>query len=116
MIPKKKKHPVQNLIRNIRDYPLLYLMALPVVAWFVIYQYGPMYGLMIAFERYVPTKGILGSQWVGLKNFRDFLMDPYFFRVLRNTLLINFYLLIFAFPAAILLALLLNELRTPRLK
>ena len=116
VIPKKKKHPFQRLIRNIRDYPLLYLMALPVVAWYVIYQYGPMYGLLIAFERYVPTKGILGSQWVGLKNFRDFLMDPYFFRVLRNTLLINFYLLIFAFPAAILLALLLNELRTPRLK
>ena len=116
VIPKKKKQPVQRLIRNIRDYPLLYLMALPVVAWFVIYQYGPMYGLLIAFERYVPTKGILGSQWVGLKNFRDFLMDPYFFRVLRNTLLINFYLLIFAFPSAILLALLLNELRTPRLK
>lgn len=116
VIPKKKKQPVQRLIRNIRDYPLLYLMALPVVVWFVIYQYGPMYGLLIAFERYVPTKGILGSQWVGLKNFRDFLMDPYFFRVLRNTLLINFYLLIFAFPSAILLALLLNELRMPRLK
>ena len=75
-----------------------------------------MYGLIIAFQRYVPSRGILDSQWVGMKNFVDFLSDPYFFRVLRNTLIINFYLLIFAFPSAILFALLLNELRTPRLK
>ena len=112
----KKAHWWTLLWRNMRDYPLLYLMALPVVAWYIVFQYGPMYGMLIAFERYVPSKGILASQWVGLKNFRDFLADPYFVRVVRNTLVINFYLLIFAFPAAILFALLLNELRMPRLK
>ena len=112
----RKTHWWTLLWRNMRDYPLLYLMALPVVAWYIVFQYGPMYGMLIAFERYVPSKGILASQWVGLKNFRDFLADPYFVRVVRNTLVINFYLLIFAFPAAILFALLLNELRMPRLK
>lgn len=112
----KKAHWWILLGRNVRQYPILYLMALPVAAWFIVFQYGPMYGMLIAFERYVPTRGILDSQWVGMQNFRDFLADPYFVRVVRNTLLINLYLLIFAFPAAILFALLLNELRLPRLK
>ena len=112
----KKEHWWTLLARNVRDYPLFYLMALPVVAWYVIFQYGPMYGLLIAFQRYIPSKGILASQWVGIKNFKDFLADPYFFRVVRNTLIINVYLLLFAFPTAILFALLLNELRLPRLK
>ena len=112
----KKEHWWTLLARNVRDYPLFYLMALPVVAWYVIFQYGPMYGLLIAFQRYIPSKGILASQWVGIKNFKDFLADPYFFRVVRNTLIINVYLLLFAFPSAILFALLLNELRLPRLK
>ena len=102
--------------RHIREYPLLYLMALPVIVWYLVFQYGPMYGLVIAFQRYVPSKGISRSAWVGLKYFKDFLSDPYFFRTVRNTLIINFYLLIFAFPAAIIFALLINELRTPHLK
>lgn len=113
---KRRKHWWVLLVRNIRDYPLFYLMLLPVLAWYIIFQYGPMYGLLMAFQRYLPTKGILGSQWVGLKNFSDFLADPYFLRVVRNTLIINVYLLLFAFPSAILFALLLNELRLPKLK
>ncbi len=113
---KQKKHWWQLLFENIRSHPLLYLMALPVLAWMAIYQYGPMYGVLIAWKRYVPARGILGSNWVGWKNFTDFLGDPYFFRVMRNTLSINFWLLVIAFPAAILFALLLNELRMPRLK
>ncbi len=113
---KRRGHWWMLLARNIRDYPLFYLMLLPVLAWYIIFQYGPMYGLLMAFQRYLPTKGILGSQWVGLKNFSDFLADPYFLRVVRNTLIINVYLLLFAFPSAILFALLLNELRLPKLK
>ena len=115
-ISKPRTHWWTKLWDNMKRYPLLYLMALPVILWYVIFQYGPMYGLIIAFQRYVPTKPILANQFVGLKNFADFLKDPYFFRVLRNTLTINFYLLIFAFPAAIIFALLLNELRFQKLK
>jgi len=112
-----KRKPWYTLLwQNIRKYPQLYLMALPVLLWYIVFQYGPMYGLIIAFQRYVPSKPIFKNQFVGLKNFTDFLADPYFMRVLRNTLVINFYLLIFAFPAAILFALLLNELRGAKLK
>lgn len=115
-VHKPTGHWWTKLWENMKKYPQLYLMALPVLLWYVVFQYGPMYGLIIAFQRYVPSKPILANQFVGLKNFRDFLADPYFLRVLRNTLTINFYLLIFAFPAAILFALLLNELRAQRLK
>lgn len=113
---QRRKPWYKLLWQNILKYPQLYLMALPVLLWYIVFQYGPMYGLIIAFQRYVPSKPILKNQFVGMKNFMDFLADPYFIRVLRNTLVINFYLLIFAFPAAIIFALLLNELRTPRLK
>ena len=113
---KPKKHWWQLLWDNIKKHPLLYLMALPVLVWMGTYQYGPMYGVIIAWKRYVPARGIMGSKWVGWKNFLDFLNDPYFFRVVGNTLSINFWLLVIAFPAAILFALLLNELRLPRLK
>lgn len=116
MISKPQKHWWQLLWENIKKHPLLYLMALPVLVWMGTYQYGPMYGVIIAWKRFVPARGILGSQWVGWKNFSDFLNDPYFFRVVRNTISINFWLLIIAFPAAILFALLLNELRMPRLR
>ncbi len=115
-VSKPAKHWWSKLWQNVKKYPQLYLMALPVLLWYVVFQYGPMYGLIIAFQRYVPSKPILANQFVGLKNFTDFLADPYFLRVLRNTLVINFYLLLFAFPAAIVFALLLNELRSQRLK
>lgn len=115
-ISKPRRHWWTKLWDNVKKYPQLYLMALPVLLWYVVFQYGPMYGLIIAFQRYVPSKPILANKFIGLKNFTDFLADPYFPRVLRNTLTINFYLLIFAFPAAIIFALLLNELRAPKLK
>lgn len=115
-ISKPRRHWWTKLWDNMKKYPQLYLMALPVILWYVVFQYGPMYGLIIAFQRYVPSKPILANKFVGMKNFADFLADPYFVRVLRNTLTINFYLLLFAFPAAIIFALLLNELRAQRLK
>lgn len=101
---------LKEIGRNIKAHPILYLMALPVILYFIIYHYVPMYGLIISFEDYVPTKGILESDWVGLKHFKAFLSDPYFFRTLRNTLLINIQLLVFGFPFPIIFALLLNEL------
>ena len=87
-------------------------MALPVVAFYLIFCYWPMYGAIIAFKNFSPALGILKSRWVGLENFTSFFQSIYFFRLLRNTLLINFYLLLFGFPLPILLAILLNELRS----
>ncbi|WP_019636565.1 ABC transporter permease [Paenibacillus fonticola] len=100
--------------RFIRDFILnkyLYFMILPVIAYYLIFHYGPMYGALIAFKNYTPMKGILGSDWVGLQHFQDFFNSYYFLRILKNTLLISLYSLLFEFPAPILLALLINEVR-----
>lgn len=88
----------------------LYLLVLPVVAFFLIFCYWPMYGITIAFQNYDPALGYLGSPWVGLKNFTDFFGSIYFFRVLKNTLVISLSNILFGFPAPIILALLINEI------
>lgn len=97
--------------KNIRTYPITYLMAIPVLAYYLIFHYGPMYGLIIAFKDYVPRKGVFASEWVGFTNFIEFFTGPYFYRTVRNTLLLSFYQLLYGFPAPILFALLLNEVR-----
>lgn len=90
----------------------LYLLFVPVLVYYIIFQYGPMMGLIISFENYKPATGFFHSKWVGLKHFRDFFNDFYFQRVLRNTIRIAVTNLVFTFPMPIILALLLNELRT----
>jgi putative aldouronate transport system permease protein len=87
-------------------------MALPVIAYYVIFHYVPIYGLAIAFKDFAPRTGIIQSPWVGLEHFRSFFQSYYALRVIRNTILINIYQLAFGFPAPIFLALLLNELRS----
>jgi putative aldouronate transport system permease protein len=102
-----------------RDFSInwpLYAMALPVLAYFIIFNYVPMYGVTIAFKRYNPSLGVLGSPWTGFENFKNFFSSYYFWRLIRNTLLINVQNLLFGFPAPIILALLLNELRSKSLK
>ncbi|WP_100408489.1 ABC transporter permease [Bacillus solitudinis] len=90
---------------------MIYLMVSPVVLYYIIFQYGPMYGLQIAFKDYSPSLGFLQSPWVGFTHFIDFFNSYYFWRLLKNTLILSLYSLIFAFPAGIILALLLNEVR-----
>jgi len=91
-------------------------MIAPAIVLFAVFQYVPMYGITIAFKDYNIADGILGSEWAGLKHIYNFVNDPFFYRIIRNTLLINIYELIFAFPAPIILALLLNEVRSPFFK
>jgi putative aldouronate transport system permease protein len=98
--------------RQFARYRDLYIMVLPVVLYYLLFHYKPMYGALIAFKDYAPMKGILGSPWAGFKHFSDFFTSFYFWRVLRNTLVISFNSLLFAFPAPIILALLINELRS----
>lgn len=102
---------MQTLRKDFIKNKYLYSLALPGIAYFIIFKYVPMYGAVIAFKDFAPTRGILGSEWVGLKHFLDFMNSHYFWRILRNTFLINLYELLFAFPAPIILALLLNEVR-----
>lgn len=101
----------KRLGRDLRMNKYIYIMVLPVVVYYLIFHYGPMYGVIIAFKDFQVTEGIWGSEWVGFKHFIDFFNNYYFWRLIRNTFLISFYELIFAFPAPIILALLLNELR-----
>ncbi|TCN01401.1 putative aldouronate transport system permease protein [Paenibacillus sp. BK033] len=105
-----------RFIRDFKLNKLLYLMMLPVIAYYLIFHYIPMYGALIAFKEYSPMKGVLHSDWVGLKHFHDFFGSYYFTRILKNTLVISLYSLIFEFPAPIILALLINEVQSRTFK
>lgn len=91
-------------------------MIVPVVVYYLVFSYYPMYGAQIAFRNYSPKLGIFNSPWVGLKHFKDFFNSIYFGRLIFNTLSINFKNLIFGFPAPIILALMLNEVRHVKFK
>ena len=91
-------------------------MVLPILILLILFCYKPMYGILIAFKRYRPSLGIMESKWVGLKYFRQFFRDPYCWRLFRNTLSISFLNLLFGFPAPIIFALLLNEVRVKKFK
>ena len=88
----------------------LYLMVIPALTYFIIFAYGPMYGVQIAFKDYIATKGIWGSPWVGFKHFERFFNGYYAGRLIGNTLKINILSLIFGFPLPIIFALMLNEI------
>lgn len=94
----------------------LYLMALPAVAAVLVFSYGPLFGLVIGFLDYSPFLGFSGSEWVGWENFRTAFNNPFFTTALRNSLVISSLKLALGFPAAIVLALLLNEARLRWLK
>src|SRR4051794_29419045 len=99
-----------RLKRDLKVNRYLYLMVLPVVAYYLLFHYVPMYGIQIAFKNYSPGTGIWHSNWVGFKYFNEFFHSFYFGRLIRNTLILSFYELIFQFTAPIVLAFLLNEL------
>jgi len=114
--PVIRKHRKLRILKRIGEDRFLLLLLAPGVIWFIIYRYLPMAGLVIAFKDFSFSKGIFGSVWVGLDNFRFlFFEQSDFYNILRNTLLINTYRLIFSFPAPIILALAINELKSPQL-
>jgi len=100
-----------RLWKVIWKYRYLYLLLLPGFIWYLVYRYMPMYGLIIAFKNFNFMKGIWGSPWVGWKHFEFLFSYPDFYRIVHNTLLLNIYELLFAFPMPLILALLLNEMR-----
>jgi putative aldouronate transport system permease protein len=100
------------LRRDFAKNRTLYIMAVPMVLYFFLFHYKPMYGAIIAFKDFAPGRGIWDSPWAGLSNFRSFFGSIYFWRILRNTVVLSFGNLLFGFPAPILLALFLNEIRS----
>ena len=105
-----------GLLRRMQRQWQLYLFLLLPVACVVIFNYVPMYGIVLAFKNYRPNKGILGSPWVGMKYFNQFFNSPSFLLLLKNTLILSLYSLLASLPVPILLALCLNEVRIPWFK
>lgn len=94
----------------------LYLLFLPVAAFFVLFQYVPMYGVQIAFKDFIAVQGIWGSPWIGFEHFERFFNSYYFWRLIGNTLGIGVYELVVGFPLPIMLALLIHEVRSARFR
>ncbi len=120
----RKNKTKNNVLVRIKDFVLKYkflnLMVLPCIIWLICFKYGPMLGLVIAFKNYRGVgsgfAGILEAPWIGFKNFQIFFNSIYFLRLLKNTLVISFSRIIFAFPIPIIFALLLNEVRNKHFK
>lgn len=89
----------------------LYLIAIPIILFFAVFNYAPMFGLVMAFEDYKPVRGILGSEWVGFQNFIDFFTAPNFWQIIRNTFVISGLGLVVGYPLSIIFALLINEIK-----
>lgn len=123
MLGKKKKNVVtlsdgrtitlnrMSTWQYMKQHKWLYIMLLPGLLYFILFKYVPMGGLVIAFKDYSPFRGIWGSEWVGLGQFKKFFDTPDFLRLLRNTLGISLLQLVLYFPAPIILSLFLNEVR-----
>jgi putative aldouronate transport system permease protein len=108
-----------SLLKKILKYKLLYILIIPGILYYIIFYYIPMFGVIIAFKDYSPFQGIQGiftSEWIGFENFQRLFAAPSFWQVMRNTLIFSFYGIVFGFPAPIVLALMLNEVRKVRIK
>ena len=110
--PVNRSSRLQRMIRN----RYLYAMLLPVLIYFAVFSYTPMYGTIIAFKNFNPFLGIMRSEWVGFKYFVQFFESVYFSRLIRNTLTISLLSIALGFPMPILLALMMNELKSARYK
>jgi len=116
-VPKALQKPKSGgLLKFILRNKALYIMLIPGLLYFLLFKYFPLVGSVIAFQDFNIFKGFWGSDWVGFKWFEQFLSYPNLLRLLKNTLIISFYQILFTFPAPILLAILLNELRMQRFK
>ena len=107
---------LRRLSADIRRDRWLYALLVPGVVYFLVFKYLPMWGVVMAFENYVPFSGVFGSEWVGMKWFGYFFLSPAWTRYLANTLVLSLMNIVFYFPAPIILALLLNEMQSLRYK
>jgi putative aldouronate transport system permease protein len=111
-----RKNRTTKLLRKIISKYDLYLMLLIPIVWYIVFHYIPIYGVQIAFKNFVPTKGIVGSPWVGFKHFYRFFSSYYFWRLIKNTIGTSLYSLIIGFPTPIMLAILITEIRNNKFK
>ncbi len=107
---------LRRIRRDFKINALVYVLAMLVLAYYVLFHYLPMYGIIISFQDYSPRRGVLGSPWVGLKHFKSFFSSPSLGQIVSNTVMINVLDLVIGFPIPIIFALLLNELHMPKFK
>ena len=100
--------------KQVKDSRYLYLMLFLPIVYFVIFKYGAISWLVIAFKKYNAFQGIAGSKWVGTSNFQKFMSDPYFWKILWNTIYLNLLMLVFYFPIPVFLALMINDIKNKR--
>jgi putative aldouronate transport system permease protein len=115
-LPGKRVRSRHKLLQYVWFNRYLYLMLAPALLYYLVFHYIPMYGAVIAFKDFSITKGILGSDWAGFKHFEYLFTQDKFWQVIRNTIIISLYRLTFGFPAPIIAALLLNEVRAKLFK
>ncbi|CCX36986.1 binding-protein-dependent transport systems inner membrane component [Clostridium sp. CAG:1013] len=102
---------LRNISLDFRRNKVIYFLCIPIVVWYIIFHYIPMGGIVISFQHYTPALGLSGSPWIGFDNFIRFFTGEYAFRLIRNTFMLSLLDLVFNFPAPIIFALLLNEIR-----
>lgn len=113
----EKKSELKKIAEDFQYNKWKYFLMLPLIVYLILFEYKPMYGLVVAFKRFRVALGVDASPWVGLQQFERFLTDPYFWKtLLPNTVRINLLDLVFSFPVPILLAIMLNEVRIPWFK
>lgn len=106
----------KSLAKRMLEYKEIYILMIPIVAFFIIFKYFPMHGIVIAFKNYLPKKGIIGSDWLGFDHFEAILKAPQFLRALKNTIVISLLKLGICFPVPIIMALFLNEMRLKKVR
>lgn len=111
-----KKSKIQLTVEHIQKYWILYLMMFPATVLLILFTYGPMYGIIMAFQDFTVFKGYTGSPFVGLKHFQRLFSDPLFYRLFKNTFMVGVLDFLFSFPAPLIFALILNEVRKVRFK
>ena len=110
-----RKKPNRTLVK-MRNYKWIYLMLLPVMVYYIVFKYIPMYGITIAFKDYNVFKGVLESPWCGLEVFQKILGNKNFWEAIKNTLLLNVLTLLVSFPLTIIVSLMLNEVVSAKFK
>ncbi|HEY0827443.1 MAG TPA: ABC transporter permease subunit [Bacilli bacterium] len=108
---KSFKTQFGSILHHMKRDKQLLILFIPCLVFYILFRYGPIYGMIIAFKDYQVFVGILGSEWVGLKNFQRFFAGPDFWLLFKNTFLLGFYTLLFGFPVPVIFAILLNEVR-----
>lgn len=114
--PALETHPQKSIWKRILKDRYLLLLFLPCLIYYILFKYVPMWGVLISFKDFKPFIGFWGSEWVGLKHYIDFFNNPDAWRIIRNTLLLGVYTLLWCFPLPIVFALALNELTRPKFK